>query len=201
MTPLLVATHNSGKVREFRALLKGLAIVAPAELGLEVQPVEDGLSFAENAERKARAFASASGLVSLADDSGLEVEALGGAPGIHSARYGGPGLDDRGRCQFLLAQLRPFSTPAQRRARFRCCLAAVAPDGRTCQAEGVCEGVIALTLAGEGGFGYDPIFYLPEYGQTLAQLPLALKNRLSHRARALAAIRPLLEETFPELRL
>lgn len=197
--PLLVATGNPGKLREFCALLAPVEVVGPGQVGLELQVKEIGHSFAENAGLKARAFALASGLICLADDSGLEVEALGGVPGIYSARYGGAHLDDEGRCRLLLDQLRAFPDPAQRRARFCCFLVACAPDGRACQAEGVCEGYIAPAPAGEGGFGYDPIFFVPAYRQTVAQLPTAVKNQISHRAQALRALRPLLLRTFPEL--
>lgn len=198
--PLLVATHNAGKLREFQALLAPLELVsaATATPGLTVK--ETGRTFAENAALKARAFAQASGLITLADDSGLEVDALGGAPGVLSARYGGPHLDDQGRCRLLLEALRPFPEPARRGARFRCCLVAWAPDGRHCQAEGACEGLIAHNPAGEEGFGYDPLFFVPEHHQTMAQLAPQVKNEFSHRARALRALRPLLLQTFPELR-
>lgn len=197
--PLLVATHNAGKLREFRQLLAPLELVSAAALtpGLKVE--ETGRTFAENALLKARAFALTSGLIALADDSGLEVDALDGAPGVLSARYGGPDLDDQGRCRLLLKALQPFPEPQQRTARFRCCLAAWAPDNRHCLADGVCEGLIAQAPAGESGFGYDPLFFLPEHQQTMAQLPPELKNQLSHRARALRALRPLLLQTFPEL--
>jgi XTP/dITP diphosphohydrolase len=199
LTGLLVATNNPGKVREFRELLHGLRLVTPAELGLEVRVDETGETFAANAGLKARAFAEAAGLVALADDSGLEVDALGGTPGVLSARYGGPGLDDQGRYRLLLQALERFPEPEARRARFRCVVAAAAPDGRFCQAEGTCEGVITPRPVGTGGFGYDPVFYLPEYDRTMAEVEPVLKNRLSHRAAAVTALRPLLERTFPEL--
>jgi XTP/dITP diphosphohydrolase len=198
--PLLVATHNAGKLREFRQLLAPLELVSAADLAPDLKVEESGRTFAENALLKARAFALASGLIALADDSGLEVDALGGAPGVLSARYGGPHLDDAGRCRLLLEALQPFPESHQRAARFRCCLAAWAPDNRHCRAEGVCEGIIAHQPAGENGFGYDPLFFLPEHQQTMAQLPAHLKNQLSHRARALRALHPLLLQTFPELR-
>jgi XTP/dITP diphosphohydrolase len=198
--PLLVATHNAGKLREFQALLAPLELVSAAALAPDLKVEETGHTFAENAALKARAFAQASGLIALADDSGLEVDALGGAPGVLSARYGGPQLDDQGRCQRLLEALQPFPEPQQRTARFRCCLVAWAPDGRHCQAEGACEGIIAQSPAGEQGFGYDPLFLVPAHQQTMAQLPPQLKNQLSHRARALHALHPLLLQTFPELR-
>lgn len=199
MNGLLVATNNPGKVREFRELLSGLCLVTPAELGLDLQVDENGNTFAANAGLKARAFAEAAGRVALADDSGLEVDALGGAPGVQSARYGGPGLNDQGRYRLLLQALERFPEPAARRARFRCVVAAAAPDGRFCQAEGTCEGVIAVRPFGTGGFGYDPVFYLPEHDRTMAEVEPTLKNRLSHRAAAVAALRPMLTSTFPEL--
>lgn len=198
--PLLVATNNPGKLREFRSLLEPIPIVAPGDVGLALEVEENGSSFAANAALKARAFAQAAALIALADDSGLEVDALDGAPGIYSARYGGPDLDDSGRCRLLLDQLRDFPDPSQRRARFRCCIVATAADGRTCQTEGTCEGYIAPVPSGESGFGYDPIFYLPDYQRTMAQIAPEMKNQLSHRARALEAVRPLLLKTFPELR-
>lgn len=197
--PLLVATHNAGKLREFRQLLAPLELVSATVLAPDLQVEETGHTFAENAALKARAFALASGLIALADDSGLEVDALDGAPGVLSARYGGPHLDDAGRCGLLLEKLRPFPDPAQRTARFRCCLVAWAPDGRHCQAEGVCEGIIAPAPAGEDGFGYDPLFLVTAHRQTMAQLSPQLKNQLSHRGRALRALHPLLLQIFPEL--
>ena len=198
---LLLASNNAGKLGEVRALLADVEVIAPAALGLALAVEESGQTFAANAQRKARAYAAASGRVALADDSGLEVDALGGAPGIYSARYGGPDLDDAGRCQLLLAQLAPYPERAQRRARFRCVLCAASPDGRQSQAEGTCEGLIAPAPAGAYGFGYDPVFLLPAYAQTMAQLDPSVKNRHSHRAQALAALRPLLARTFPELGL
>lgn len=198
--PLLVATHNAGKLREFRQLLAPLELVSALELVPDLKVEETGQTFAANALLKARAFAQVSGLIALADDSGLEVDALGGAPGVLSARYGGPDLDDEGRCQLLLANLGAFPEPARRSARFHCCLVAWAPDGRHCQADGVCEGLIGPAPAGEDGFGYDPLFLVPQHQQTMAQLPPSLKNQLSHRGRALRALHPLLLQTFPELR-
>ena len=198
---LLLASNNAGKLREVRALFADVEVIAPAELGLQLCVEESGQTFAANAQLKARAYAAASGQIALADDSGLEVDALGGAPGIYSARYGGPDLDDASRGRLLLAQLAPYPVPAQRRARFRCVLCAASPDGRHCQAEGTCEGLIAPAPAGTNGFGYDPIFFVPAYAKTMAQLDPHIKNRLSHRAQALAAMHPLLASTFPELAL
>lgn len=199
MTPLVIATRNAGKLREYRALLTGLHVVSPEELGLELDVAETCLTFVGNAELKAAAHALYAGSPALADDSGLEVDALGGAPGVLSARYGGPGLTDALRCRRLLADLSGRRAPSQRTARFRCCIVACAPDGRRCQADGTCEGIIALEPSGDSGFGYDPVFFMPEHGCTMAQLAPEVKNRISHRARALLAVRPLLLQTFPEL--
>ncbi len=196
--PLLIATSNPGKLREFGALIPDLALIAPRDLGLDLEVEENGRSFAENAALKARAFSAAAGLIAVADDSGLEVDALDGAPGVLSARFGGPDLDDGGRCRLLLARLRGLPRH-RRRARFRCCIAVIAPDGRGCRSEGACEGIIAPAPAGGGGFGYDPVFFLPTHGRTMAEVSPDVKNGISHRARALQALQPLLLQTFPEL--
>ena len=196
---LLAATTNAGKLKELRLLLPEFRLVSPETLGLRLEVAEDGGSFRENAAIKARAGAAASGRLCIADDSGLEVDALGGEPGIFSARYGGGFLDDVGRCRLLLSNLACVSDPAERSARFVCCAAIAAPDGRSCFGEGTCEGRIAAGASGGGGFGYDPVFYLPEEGRTMAELSAAGKNRISHRTRALAALRERLPEVFPEL--
>ena len=196
---LLAATSNAGKLKELRLLLPGFRLVSPDTLDLRMEVAEDGGSFRENAALKARAWAAASGRPAIADDSGLEVDALGGEPGIFSARYGGPGLDDAGRCRLLLSNLARVADPAERTARFVCCAAVAAPDGRSCFGEGTCEGRIAAEASGAGGFGYDPVFYLPREGRTMAELSAAEKNRISHRTRALAALRERLPEVFPEL--
>jgi XTP/dITP diphosphohydrolase len=188
---LLIATHNPGKVREFRQLLMPLdaKFCFSPELGIYVEVTENGSTYAENARKKAEAYLRASGLLTLADDSGLEVDALDGAPGIYSARYS-PG-DDGDRVETLLAKL--HNVPwEQRTARFRCVVVVVTPSGEIYDAEGVCKGLIAFRPAGQGGFGYDPIFYLPEYGCTMAQLPPLGKNRISHRAQAVRAVLPTL---------
>ena len=192
---LLVATQNEGKLREYRCLLAclPLEVTWPAREGMALKVAETGRTMAENAILKARAYAAASGLLTWADDSGLEVDALGGEPGVHSARYGGPGASDEERCRLLLRCLQGVP-PTERTARFRCVVALVKPDGSLHTAEGVCEGRIALEPRGEGGFGYDPIFYLPHLGRTMAELSLAEKNAVSHRARAAQAARALLEE-------
>jgi XTP/dITP diphosphohydrolase len=195
---LLLATTNPGKLREFRRLFPKLRLLSPADLKLQLNVEETGASFHENATLKARAFAHASGLISMADDSGLEVDGLGGDPGVRSARYGGDGLDDAGRCLLLLHNLKD-ATPDQRRARFRCCIVAVAPDGRVCHGEGACEGVINGRPKGDSGFGYDPVFVLPRLGKTMAELTPEMKNEISHRARAAECIRPLLSSVFSEL--
>jgi len=198
---LLLASNNAGKLRELHALLPGVAIATPADVELDLDVAETGTTFAANAALKARAFAKASGHITLADDSGLEVDALNGAPGVYSARYGGPGLDDEGRCRRLLDELEPFPQSTQRSARFRCAIFACAPDGRHCLTEGTCEGQIAHMPAGDHGFGYDPVFYVPAQKATMAQLAPEVKNTLSHRAQALESILPLLQTTFPELNI
>jgi XTP/dITP diphosphohydrolase len=191
---VLIATHNSGKRREFRELLASLGaeLIFPVDLGLHLDVPEDGSSYAENAHQKAAAYASASGLLTLADDSGLEVDALDGAPGIHSARYARG--KDADRVAALLEELQGVPLD-DRTARFRCVVILAAPDGESYSAEGVCEGLIALAPQGEGGFGYDPVFYLPDHadhGCTMAQLSRTEKNRISHRARAVRAMLPTL---------
>jgi XTP/dITP diphosphohydrolase len=192
---ILVATGNPGKMREFKQLLAPLqaSLCFPPDLGLEIEVVEDGDTYLENARRKALAFARASGLFTLADDSGLEVDALDGAPGIRSARYA-PG-HDLDRVEVLLSHLAAVPWE-ERTARFRCMVVAVAPAGETYSAEGVCEGVIAFEPEGQGGFGYDPVFFIPEYGCTMALLASEVKNRISHRARAVAAALPALQSVL-----
>ncbi len=198
---LLLASNNGGKLREVRALLADLRVVSPADLGIELDVEETGQTFAANAEIKARAYAAASGYIALADDSGLEVDALDGTPGVRSARYGAPDLDDEGRYLHLLSELQSYPEPSQRIARFRCAISAISPDGRQCRAEGTCEGLIAQSPTGSNGFGYDPVFFVPNHNATMAQLDAATKNSLSHRGQALAAVIPLLKSTFPELNI
>jgi len=185
MMKLLIATHNPGKVREYEKLLAGLPLelTYPAQEGLDIEVAETGGSFAENARLKAAAYARASGLLTLADDSGLEVDALGGEPGIRSARYAGSGASDEDRYRLLLEKLQGVPWD-KRTARFRCVIAVATPAGQVYTAEGTCEGIIAFEPQGEHGFGYDPVFYLPEHGMTMAELPPETKNRISHRARA-----------------
>jgi len=191
---LVLATKNPGKIQELRLLLEGVAyeIVSLAELPPCPLPPEGDRSYEENALTKARAVCEAFGSFALADDSGLEVDALGGLPGVLSARFGGEGRSEKEQCEALLKEL--SGIPRERRtARFRAVVALVAPWGDHALSEGVLEGVIAEAPAGENGFGYDPIFLLPERGLTLAQLDIETKNRLSHRARAIANARPILD--------
>jgi len=190
-TRLVLATHNRGKRREWQALLEelDLTILLPEEVGVALPVEETGSTYLDNALLKARALAEASGLPALADDSGLEVDALDGAPGVRSARFQ-PGSDEV-RYVALLTALEGVA-PEARGARFRCVAALVLPDGRSFTTEGVCEGVIADVPSGAEGFGYDPVFYVPEAGATMAALSFEEKNRISHRARAAQAMRAML---------
>lgn len=184
---LLVATRNPGKLREIRAIfrLPGVELTGADECpGLPAEIDENAPTFEGNALAKARACCAATGLWTLADDSGLEVTALGGAPGVRSARYAGTPCDHAANNRRLLREL--AGTP-DRRARFRCVLALCAPDGRHWLAEGRCEGTIAETPQGDGGFGYDPLFIPEGCRRTFAAMAPEEKNRLSHRSRALAA--------------
>jgi XTP/dITP diphosphohydrolase len=189
---LLIATTNPGKQREYRALLRDVPaeIVFPDELGITLEVEEDGATFHENAAKKARALAKVSGLPTLADDSGLELEALGGEPGVRSARYAGPGADDPTRRAFLLEKLR--GVPAPRSARFVCVIAIASPDGSTEYTEGECRGEITFTERGTNGFGYDPVFQVEGRTVTMAELTPEEKNAISHRARAAQAAIPIL---------
>jgi XTP/dITP diphosphohydrolase len=208
---LLVATHNPGKVREYQTLLAGLPLEVTyldAE-GITLEVEEIGHTFTENAVLKATAYAAASGLWTWADDSGLEVDALGGAPGVYSSRYAGPGASDADRYRKLLDALTGVPW-ARRTARFRCVVALATPTAVTGTssdrrspvpgtwsnsvqtADGVCEGIIAFGPAGSNGFGYDPVFYLPDRGLTMAQLPAEDKNQTSHRGRAARTAETLL---------
>jgi XTP/dITP diphosphohydrolase len=189
---VVLATHNAGKRREWVALLEGLPleILLPEEVGVELPVDETGATYEENALLKARALMAASGLPALADDSGLEVDALEGAPGLHSARFR-PGSDEV-RYEALLRAMAGVADQ-DRSARFRCIAALLLPDGRSFTTEGVCDGVIAREASGEAGFGYDPVFYIPNLGQTMAELPEGIKNQISHRARAAQRMRPVLQ--------
>ncbi len=198
---LLIATNNAGKVEELRDLLAEMDVdsVTPAEIGLKLEVEEDGHTYAENASKKALLFAQASRLLSLADDSGLEVAALGGAPGLYSARYSPkPGATDADRRQFLLQNLYAVKAPRPWEARFHATIALATSTGRVELAEGFCPGEIIPEERGSGGFGYDPIFLLPELGLTMAELDREQKNRLSHRGRAVRAALPLLKTMLGE---
>jgi len=200
MTNLILATQNPGKLRELTELLAdlvaktGVRLVTPGELNLPGDVPETGSTYAENASLKAVALARAGQAVALGDDSGLEVAALGGAPGLYSARYAGHGASDADRRRKLLEELRP--APAPRAARFVCVVAVARADGALRLFEGECRGQIALAESGQRGFGYDPLFYIPEYGATMAQLPEGVKNTISHRARAVHQAVPYLMELF-----
>jgi len=191
---LLLATNNRGKLREYAPMLGGLPfeLVTLAEAGITVDIEETGSSLEQNAIQKATEYAALSGLVTLADDSGLEVDALGGEPGPLSRRYAGENVSDSERNDYLLAKLE--GVPWERRgARFRCVIAVAVPGGGVETCEGVCEGIIAFDTKGEGGFGYDPVFHLPELDKRMAELTLEEKNRISHRARAAQKARLILE--------
>jgi XTP/dITP diphosphohydrolase len=185
MPKLLLATNNRGKVREYKHMLKDLPfeLVSPAEVGINTEVEEIGKSLEENAILKATTLAKESQLLTLADDSGLEVDALGGEPGRLSARYAGEGASDEDRVNYLLKKLEGVPE-GKRQARFKCVIAVATPDGEVELCPGECEGVIALEPRGKEGFGYDPVFYLPELGKTMAELSLEEKNSVSHRGRA-----------------
>jgi XTP/dITP diphosphohydrolase len=193
MPKLLIATHNPGKVFEFAEMFRNLPIecVSLDEVGITEDIEETGETFEDNARLKAIGYCEMSGLITLADDSGLEVDALGGEPGVYSARYAGPGATAADRNAKLLKNM--AEVPAdQRTARFRCVIAIATPSGEIYTADGTVEGRINYEPRGELGFGYDPVFFMPEYGATLAELGSPIKNKISHRAKALQAIMPTL---------
>lgn len=199
MNKLLIATNNNGKVQELQELLKvlGIQIITPSQINLALEVVEDGMDYAENAGKKAVAFAAASGLLSLADDSGLEVDALDGAPGLYSARYSPkPAANDADRRAFLLQNL--SDKPRLWKAHFHATIAIARPTGEVEFAEGNCFGEIIPEERGTGGFGYDPIFFIAELNQTMAELGMKEKNRLSHRARAVMNAMPTLKKMIGE---
>ncbi|MGB2692344.1 MAG: XTP/dITP diphosphatase [Thermodesulfobacteriota bacterium] len=185
---VVLATGNQGKVREFSKLLKGVFenVISLKQLESPPEVIEDGITFRDNALKKAREIAEYSGKLSLADDSGLEVEALDGRPGVYSARYSGPGATDKTNIEKLLAEL---GDNTHRKARFVCVLALVDPNGEEIVVEGFCEGEILTRPRGEGGFGYDPVFYLPEFKKTMAEIDPELKNDISHRSEALSKLK------------
>ncbi len=185
MRKLLLATRNTGKARELASLLSDVPfqLTTLEDEGIALEVEETGETFEENAVLKARAYAQAGGLLTLADDSGLEVAALEWEPGVRSARYAGDDASDAERVRYLLTKLGEASV-SRRFAQFRCVVALAEPGGWVETFEGTCEGEIALSPEGEGGFGYDPIFYLREQGKTMAELSPEEKNALSHRAKA-----------------
>src|SRR5687767_8478200 len=197
MNKLLIATNNKGKVKELQELLKdtGIDLVTPAQIDLRLDVVEDGNTYAENATKKAIAFADASGMTSLADDSGLEVDALDGAPGLYSARYSPkPNATDADRRAYLLLNLQ--NQPRPWTAHFHATIAIAIPNRDIHLTEGICEGEIIPKERGTGGFGYDPIFLLSELGKTMAELSMNEKNRLSHRAKAVMKAKFILNQVF-----
>lgn len=197
MNKLLIATNNKGKVKELQELLKSLDVqlITPSDINLDLDVVEDGTTYKENASKKAIAFAQASGLISLSDDSGIEVDALNGAPGLYSARYSPkPNADDADRRAYLLQNLK--DKPRPWKAHFHATIAIAVPEGNVQFCEGNCYGEIIPEERGNGGFGYDPIFLLPELGRTTAELTMEEKNRLSHRALAVINAMPILRSLF-----
>lgn len=191
---IIFATGNEGKMREIRAILEDLKlpVLSMKEAGVNPEIVEDGKTFGENAEIKARAVWSLTGDIVLADDSGLVVDYIGGEPGIYSARYLGEDTSYAVKNQVIIDRLSQ-AKGSERSARFVCNIAAVLPDGRVLHAEETMEGEIAYAPAGSGGFGYDPILYLPEFAKTSAELTMDEKNQISHRGKALRAVKELLK--------
>ncbi|MCF2616770.1 XTP/dITP diphosphatase [Oscillibacter valericigenes] len=188
----VLATHNPGKLKEMSDILArfGVEVVSPGDLGITVDVEETGTTFAENAMLKAKAICAAAKLPAIADDSGLCVDALNGGPGVYSARYGGEGLDDKGRYTLLLNNMRGQTTRA---AHFTCSIACAFPNGDTLTAEGRCDGSIAFAPMGKGGFGYDPVFFVPEKAKTFGQLTAEEKSTISHRGKALKSFAEKLE--------
>ncbi|MBN1370290.1 MAG: XTP/dITP diphosphatase [Dehalococcoidaceae bacterium] len=195
---LVLATGNPGKLKELRELLKGvsLELLSPDQVGLSPYIAETGSTYHENAAIKALNLAEKSGILSLADDSGLEVDALDGMPGILSARFGGPGLSDEQRCLLLINKMQHVPHE-KRRAQFKCVMALATPEGKIETCEGCCQGIIYSRLSGKNHFGYDPIFFIPELNKTMAELTFDEKNTISHRRRAADKIKDLLQSRYP----
>ena len=189
---LVLASKNEKKLKEMQDILSqmGVEVCLESAVGVDVDVEETGTTFEENSLLKAKAVMEASGLPAIADDSGLVVEALGGAPGVYSARYGGPGLDDTGRYKLLLENMKGQPRAAKFVSVITCCF----PNGDVLTARGECPGTIAFAPMGEGGFGYDPVFFVPGLKKTFAQLTAEEKNAISHRGKALEAFRVKLEE-------
>jgi XTP/dITP diphosphohydrolase len=197
MRSLLIATTNKGKISEVKALLEtlGLELLTPADIGIHLDVLEDGESYAENATKKALAFAQTSSLTALADDSGLEVDALDGQPGLHSHRFCPiPDATDADRRKYLLERLSGKARPWT--AHFHATVAIASPSNEVRLASGQCDGEIIPDERGSNGFGYDPIFFIPVLGRTMAELGMDEKNRLSHRARAVQNSIPILKNIF-----
>ncbi len=196
MKKLLVATKNKGKIKEFAEMLSDLNVewLSLDDVAIEFDVEETETTFRGNALLKAEAYAKAAGMLTIADDSGLVVDALDGKPGVYTARYGGPGLTAVQRYEYLLTNMEMVEE-ADRTARFRCVIVLVDPNGELlAESDGVCEGKIAAAPAGDGGFGYDPVFFLPEYEKTMAQVPSETKHQISHRGRALQQLVPKMRE-------
>ena len=185
---IVLASHNQGKMKEMQPILAGYGVelVLQSALGMNIEVEETGMTFRENALLKAHAVADATNMPAIADDSGLMVDALNGAPGVYTARYGGEGLSDAERYRLLLSAL---TGQTNRAAHFYSCIACVFPTGETLTAQGVCDGTIAFAPMGADGFGYDPVFFVPSLRKTFAQMTAEEKNSVSHRAKALAAFR------------
>jgi XTP/dITP diphosphohydrolase len=200
VVPIVLATHNRGKVREMQALLVGLPVRTRTLDELPDVPIlpETGDTFEANAKEKAELVVRLTGCISIADDSGIEIDALGGAPGVQSATFLGPSATDEDRNLWVLRKLSGVAG-GLRTARYRAVIAVAAPDGSVRTFEGTCEGRIAEAPRGEGGFGYDPIFVVPAYGRTMAELPAEIKNQISHRAKAIASARGHLEALVRDL--
>lgn len=184
---IVLATHNAGKIREFKSVLEplGYTVAAVRDLCPDLpEPEETGTTFEENARLKAAYYMKASGLPCLADDSGIMADALHGRPGVYSARYAGPDCDDEQNNQKLIAELAAFP-PEQRTVHYVCVLALLFPDGREIVKAGRCSGILRDFYAGTNGFGYDPLFYMPEKGKTMAEMTMEEKNEISHRGKAL----------------
>ncbi len=190
MTNIVIATSNKGKVDEIRDILSDFSfnVIPVSDIGPMPDVVEDGKTFLENALKKAKIVSETYNVIALADDSGLEVDALNGAPGVYSARYAGEQATDSENNKKLLTALKDIPNK-DRTARFRCCVVVYKPDGHYVWAEGICEGIIAREPRGDKGFGYDPIFYLPSLKKTMAELNPKEKNRLSHRFKALLSLK------------
>ena len=189
----VLATANPGKIREMQEILSGIGIeaVSREELGIDIEIEETGTTFYENALLKARAICEESGLPAIADDSGIAVDALGGAPGVYSSSYGGDDLDNDGRCEFLLKSIEKME---QRGAKFVCTIVCAYPDGKVISAQGECSGKLALSPRGSNGFGYDPIFIADGKDKTMAELPPDEKNAISHRGKAIRALCTLIND-------